>query len=355
MQVIQIGPFAILLKWLLLGLSILLGLIIIKLWLRKTQEDGIHKKVFDLLTNGLFIGFFIWKGSLLILDLRLVVKSPVSLLYFTGGRTGLFLAIIGSFIFIFKRARKLTIPHLFILQSGFLFSFAVISCYHILAFLFLNDDHKTRHIILGLFAVIIFFLSLFKQFMVSQKIIFSTIILFSFLTIFLSFDFNTSPTKAEKTVLENQAVDYKTAEIGVEEGKKAPNFQLQTLSGNEMKLSDLKGKKVILNLWATWCPPCKAEMPNMQEFYQEHEGKNVEIVAVNLTTAEKDPNSIEKFVKDYGLTFPVLLDNSGQIGETYQAFTIPTSYMIDTNGIIHKKIVGLMDKDMMNELINSIN
>ncbi|NHC18567.1 redoxin domain-containing protein [Bacillus sp. MM2020_4] len=191
--------------------------------------------------------------------------------------------------------------------------------------------------------------------MVSQKIIFSTIILFSFLTIFLSFDFNTSPTKAEKTVLENQAVDYKTAEIGVEEGKKAPNFQLQTLSGNEMKLSDLKGKKVILNLWATWCPPCKAEMPNMQEFYQEHEGKNVEIVAVNLTTAEKDPNSIEKFVKDYGLTFPVLLDNSGQIGETYQAFTIPTSYMIDTNGIIHKKIVGLMDKDMMNELINSIN
>ncbi|EKN70036.1 membrane-associated thiol-disulfide oxidoreductase [Neobacillus bataviensis LMG 21833] len=354
MQVIQIGSFAILLKWLLLGLSILFGLILIKLWLRKTQENGIHKKIFDLLTNGLFIGFFIWKGSLLILEPTLVVKSPLSLLYFTGGRIGLFWAILGSIIFIFYRARKLTIPHLFILQSGFLFSFAVISCYHILALLFLNDDNKMTHIILALFAVIIVFLSLSKQRIGSQKKIFSTIILFSFLSIFLSFDFTSSPTEAKKTVQENQGVDHKTVKIGVEEGKKAPNFQLQTVSGKEMKLSDLKGKKVILNLWATWCPPCKAEMPHMQEFYQEQERKNVEIVAVNLTTAEKDPSGVEKFVKDYGLTFPVLLDSSGQIGDTYQAFTIPTSYIIDANGIIHKKIVGPMDKEMMNELINSI-
>lgn len=116
----------------------------------------------------------------------------------------------------------------------------------------------------------------------------------------------------------------------------------------------MAGKKVILNFWATWCPPCKAEMPHMQEFYVDQKGNKVEILAVNLTTAEKDSNNIGKFVNDYGLTFPILLDSNGEIGETYQAFSIPTSYIIDTKGIIRKKIVGPMDKEMMSELINSI-
>lgn len=141
---------------------------------------------------------------------------------------------------------------------------------------------------------------------------------------------------------------------GVKEGNLAPEFQLQTLEGREVKLSDYKGKKVILNFWATWCPPCKAEMPHMQEFYLNQQNDNVEILAVNLTTAEKNTNDIGKFVKDYGLTFPILLDTKGDIGETYQAFTIPTSYIIDSQGIVRKKIVGPMDKEMMEQLIKSI-
>ena len=116
----------------------------------------------------------------------------------------------------------------------------------------------------------------------------------------------------------------------------------------------MKGKRLILNFWATWCPPCKAEMPHMQKFYQEQKGNNIEILAVNLTTGEKNPKDVAKFVKDYGLTFPILLDSSGEIGEAYQAFTIPTSYIIDSHGIIKKKIIGPMDKEMMTELIKSI-
>ncbi|ULT59747.1 TlpA family protein disulfide reductase [Neobacillus drentensis] len=116
----------------------------------------------------------------------------------------------------------------------------------------------------------------------------------------------------------------------------------------------MQGKKVILNLWATWCPPCKAEMPHMQEFYQSQKGKNIEILAVNLTAAEKDVSNIKPFVQDYDLTFPVLLDHDGLIVDTYQALTISTSYIIDTKGIIRKRIVGPMDKERMTELINSI-
>ena len=168
------------------------------------------------------------------------------------------------------------------------------------------------------------------------------------------YDSASAPKKQKKVIEETQPVSNKSEVLGIEEGNKAPNFELPTLDGKKVKLSDMKGKKVILNLWATWCPPCKAEMPHMQEFYQSQKGKNVEILAVNLTTAEKDASTIKPFVQEYGLSFPVLLDNDGLIGDTYQAFTIPTSYIIDTKGNIRKRVVGPMDKEMMTELINSI-
>ncbi|MCM3567759.1 redoxin domain-containing protein [Neobacillus mesonae] len=169
------------------------------------------------------------------------------------------------------------------------------------------------------------------------------------------YDHTSAPTNAEKTVEVSKPAQKKSAAIGFEEGNKAPNFQLQSLEGKTVQLSELKGTKLILNFWASWCPPCKAEMPHMQEFYQEQKGKNIEILSVNLTTAEKDPDGVQKFVKTYGLTFPVLLDSTGEIGDAYQAFTIPTSYFIDSNGIIVKKIIGPMDKEMMTELMNRMN
>ncbi|MGK9184732.1 TlpA family protein disulfide reductase [Priestia filamentosa] len=136
----------------------------------------------------------------------------------------------------------------------------------------------------------------------------------------------------------------------VQEGNPAPDFELTTLKGETVKLSDYKGKKVILNFWATWCPPCKAEMPHMQKFYEENKNKNIEILAINLTSMDKGDSEIRKFVNNYGLTFKVLLDSEGTIGSQYQAYSIPTSYILDSNGIITKKIVGPMDEDMMIEL-----
>ncbi|MDQ0162188.1 peroxiredoxin family protein [Aeribacillus alveayuensis] len=140
----------------------------------------------------------------------------------------------------------------------------------------------------------------------------------------------------------------------VEEGKPAPDFKLTTLEGRVVKLSDFKGKKVILNFWATWCPPCKAEMPHLENFYNKYHDKGIEILAVNLTNMEKGEENIKSFVKDYGLTFPILLDVDGSVGLKYQAFTIPTSYIIDSKGVITKKIVGPMDENMMTSLTKDI-
>ncbi|RST77125.1 TlpA family protein disulfide reductase [Siminovitchia acidinfaciens] len=140
----------------------------------------------------------------------------------------------------------------------------------------------------------------------------------------------------------------------VKEGKLAPDFELATLSGETVKLSDYRGKKVILNFWATWCPPCRAEMPHMQSFYEKNKDKGIEIVAVNLTSMDNGKMQIDKFKKEYGLTFDILLDEDGDIGMQYQAFTIPTSYIIDTNGKIAQKIVGPMDEPTMESLTNEI-
>lgn len=134
------------------------------------------------------------------------------------------------------------------------------------------------------------------------------------------------------------------------EGAEAPDFELNTLDGKAVKLSDYRGKKVILNFWATWCPPCKAEMPHMQNFYEENKDKGVEILAVNLTNMDKGTDEVQKFVDEYGLTFIIPLDEEGVVGTTYQAFTIPTSYILDENGVIIKKVVGPMDENMMKDL-----
>lgn len=146
-------------------------------------------------------------------------------------------------------------------------------------------------------------------------------------------------------------IDFTTS---LEKGEKAPDFELTTLSGKRAKLSDFRGSTVILNFWATWCPPCKAEMPSMESFYKKHKGKNITIVSVNLTNIDNGIDEIQAFAKEYSLTFNILLDKKGNVGNAYQAFTIPTSYIIDKNGVISNKIIGPMDEEMMGKLTKDL-
>ncbi|TYR76082.1 redoxin domain-containing protein [Rossellomorea vietnamensis] len=176
------------------------------------------------------------------------------------------------------------------------------------------------------------------------------------------FVFNIIQNQASQKKIEEQVSEQLESGLDVEfgsegpgEGDAAPDFTLTTLAGEEVSLSDFKGQKVILNFWATWCPPCKAEMPHMQEYYEQyHEKANVEMLAVNLTTIDNGKEAVEKFGEEYGLTFPIPLDEDGVQGTVYQAQTIPTSYMIDTDGIIRHKILGPMNKDMMIQLVENM-
>ena len=145
------------------------------------------------------------------------------------------------------------------------------------------------------------------------------------------------------------------ANEGLGKGNAAPNFTLTTLEGEEVTLSDYKGKKVVLNFWATWCPPCKAEMPHMQNYYEDMaEKENVEILAVNLTSTDVGLEKVKAFQEDFALSFPIPLDEDAVVEDIYQAITIPTTYMIDTTGTIQNKIVGPMDEQMLTDYISNL-
>lgn len=132
--------------------------------------------------------------------------------------------------------------------------------------------------------------------------------------------------------------------VGITRGQIAPDFELQTMDGETVRLSDYRGERVFINFWATWCPPCRAEMPDMQKIHEDGEGK---VLAVNLTHTEKSPDDASEFAKELGLTFPILMDTTGNLAEQFNVVAYPTSYMIDSDGRIQFVAMGAMNYDMM--------
>lgn len=147
-------------------------------------------------------------------------------------------------------------------------------------------------------------------------------------------------SQAESTALKETLV----AERGVVKvGDEAPNFQLRDLAGNVVSLSQLRGKVVLLNFWATWCGPCRVEMPAMEQLYRTFSRKEFEILAVST-----DPQGAvvtRPFQQEMGFTFPILHDSEYRVGLTYGARTLPMTFMVDRQGVIRQKIFGARDWD----------
>jgi cytochrome c biogenesis protein CcmG/thiol:disulfide interchange protein DsbE len=122
-------------------------------------------------------------------------------------------------------------------------------------------------------------------------------------------------------------------------GFAAPDFTLRTPTGETYTLSELRGNAVLVNLWATWCPPCRAEMPAIQKIYNEYKQDGLIVLAINMT-AQDNPLNIEPFMTQYNLDFPILLDETGEVGAAYQLRSLPSSYFIDRAGIISEIVIG---------------
>ena len=132
--------------------------------------------------------------------------------------------------------------------------------------------------------------------------------------------------------------------VGVGVGEMAPDFALTDLEGNPFRLSDLRGKVVFINFWATWCPPCRAEMPEIEAIYQEYKDKGVVVVGVDIMETEAE---VRQFVQRGGYSWTFVIDKTGEVTAGYSIAAIPTSIFIDREGIIRAVNIGAMTKRAM--------
>lgn len=130
----------------------------------------------------------------------------------------------------------------------------------------------------------------------------------------------------------------------------APNFKLENLSGDKVQLIDLRGKTVMVNFWATWCIPCEAEMPLIEEYYQRY-SPDLVVLAVN---ADEPPEDVKRFVDNLQLSFEILLDPGSRIDHLYQVRAFPTTFFVDKDGMIRFQHIGLLQEKQLAAYLEEI-
>jgi peroxiredoxin len=141
------------------------------------------------------------------------------------------------------------------------------------------------------------------------------------------------------------------AGTGVPVGTKAPDFELKTDDGKTVKLSDFKGKPVMLNFFATWCPSCRNEMPALQETYAKYEAQGFVILGVDMGETNL---AVQSFKQKLGVTFPTVIDENDRVTKLYDIIPLPTSYFIDKNGVVQSKWTGEITKTQLENILKQL-
>ncbi|MFN3337943.1 MAG: TlpA family protein disulfide reductase, partial [Thermomicrobium sp.] len=131
-------------------------------------------------------------------------------------------------------------------------------------------------------------------------------------------------------------------------GTPAPNFRLPLLDGGEMDLSTLRGRPVLVNFWASWCAPCRAEMPALEQIARDYGQAGLVVVGVNQL---EDPDTVRQFVQELGISFPIGLDRDGRVSRDWRVYGIPQTYLIDADGVIRKVWVGPVTEDSVSRAL----
>jgi cytochrome c biogenesis protein CcmG/thiol:disulfide interchange protein DsbE len=131
----------------------------------------------------------------------------------------------------------------------------------------------------------------------------------------------------------------------------APDFALEQLDGGPLSLSEHRGQIVLVNFWATWCAPCRLEMPALQDRFERYRNQGFVVLAVN---DEEPAGDVREYVEELGLTFPVLLDPSGQVQQLYAVHGYPSSYLIDRAGTIHLVQIGILSEDQLDRSLREL-
>lgn len=351
MNVIKLGPLLLNVELLSFIFSALAGYLVVKYRLRQVHDKESSS---DKYISAVVIGFVVWKLSLFLFDPASVIQYPMSLLYFSGGDKGLVLGIAAALVYIWWRSRQdSTSLHINIdvLIPGLL---AGIGLYQLLQ-LTLTRTAILFHSLIALFALSAALLWLFKKkvslawFLQKRNgLILLAAILLAAWVVYDNIEARQAEIEAGR-----QQLTAGEAQVGIKRGNAAPDFELTDLDGNPVRLSDYAGKKVVLNFWATWCPPCRAEMPHMEKIYKK--GEDTVVLAVNLTHTEESSGDAQAFAQEYQLSFPVVLDQDGSVSGRYRIVAYPTSYIIDSQGIIRDIYQGAINDETMSKALSRIN
>ena len=138
---------------------------------------------------------------------------------------------------------------------------------------------------------------------------------------------------------------------GVRQGSYALDFTLKNLDGEEVSLSDYEGKVVVINFWATWCPPCRAEIPDLEAAHQTFAEEGLVILGVNV---EDPARAVEPFLAEMGMTYPVVLDETGKVMKDYRTPGLPTSVILDREGVIRARHVGVLTAEQLDNYLQQV-
>lgn len=139
--------------------------------------------------------------------------------------------------------------------------------------------------------------------------------------------------------------------IPVEVNYPAPDLELSDLSLNEVSLTQFLDEIILVNNWATWCPPCKAEMPTLQAYYMKHKDDGFLIIAIE---SGESPEEVSEFVEDYGITFPVWIDRKGEALAAFKNWDLPSSYVIDRSGVVRLTWTGEISLEMLENYVTPL-
>lgn len=136
---------------------------------------------------------------------------------------------------------------------------------------------------------------------------------------------------------------------GITVGNRARDFHLESLHGEQVSLSDYKGSVVLVNFWATWCAPCRAEIPDFEAAYQAHKDDDFVVLGINVEESSRD---VEAFVRELNVTYPVLLDEQGKVMNEYRGLGLPMSLLVDRDGVIQVRHMGILTANQLQEYLD---
>lgn len=153
------------------------------------------------------------------------------------------------------------------------------------------------------------------------------------------------PANSEFVSLESQGIDLgASGGPAPEVGKPAPDFALPDVDGNVVRLSDFRGKTVVMNFWATWCPPCRREFPELVELYDANKDRGLVVLGVDL---QEPANQVRRFAEDFGAKYPIVIDLDAEVAGQYRLLGLPTTWFVDSQGILRAQHVGLLTDDII--------